>query len=459
MNKNDLLEVTIEDFTKDGEGIGHADGHTLFVKDALIGDRVVARITRPRKSYAFARMERLLEPSPSRTEALCPEARRCGGCRFQEYAYGAQLLWKQNHVRETLRKIGDIADAEVRPVIGMDHPYRYRNKSQYPIGTVKGRTEAGFYAGRTHSIIPVRDCVLTPERNQEILGKTLEYMSRFHVPPYDETTGEGLVRHLLIRSAFSTGEILVCPVINGRRLPREEEYAALITSVPGVKSVCVNVNTTRGNVILGEETRSLYGDPFITDTLDGLTFRISPRSFYQVNPVQTVRLYQEAVKAAGLTGSETVYDLYCGIGTISLFLARHAKTVFGVEIVPDAIRDAKENAARNGIDNVRFFTGAAEDLVVRGYFSKGVPCPPADVVVLDPPRKGCAAPLIDAVLRMAPERIVYVSCDPATLARDLKLFAEGGHGVSYRLRYAQPVDLFCQTGHVETVVLLSREQK
>ena len=455
MNKNQLVEVKIEDFTKDGEGIGRADGYTLFVKDAVIGDAVLARITKPKKTYAYARVEKILHPSADRVCAPCPEARRCGGCRLQEYDYAAQLLWKQRLVRETLEKIGGLYGIPVRETIGMDHPFRYRNKAQYPVGHVKGVLSAGFYAGRTHSIIPVRDCLLTPEVYARILDGTLAFLRDYGISAYDEGTGEGLVRHLLIRSAFSNGAILVCPVINGDQLPCADEYVRKMRQIPGVESVCLNCNKSRSNVILGEKTVSLYGSPFITDELGGLSFRISPGSFYQVNPLQTEKLYNEALAAASLSGNETVYDLYCGIGTISLFLARKAKHVYGVEIVPSAIRDAKENARRNGIENVSFYCGASEDIIVRGYFEEGVSCPPADVVVLDPPRKGCDPMLIQTVLKMAPERIVYVSCDPATLARDLKLFTEGYGGISYRADYAQPVDMFGQTCHVETVCLLS----
>ena len=462
MKKNDLTEVKIEDFTRDGEGIGHIDGYTLFVKDAVIGDTVLARITRPKKTCAYARVEKVLIPSKARVTAPCPVARRCGGCRFQEYDYAAQLAWKRRYVADTLRKLGGLKDVEVRPVIGMEEPFRYRNKTQYPIGFVKGpdgqsRIGAGFYAGRTHSIIEVRDCLLTRRENAVILEEFLTFLCEYGIAPYDEATGRGLVRHLLIREGFSTGEILVCPVINGRKLPHADALVErLLRAEPRIRSICLNQNESRGNVILGEGIVPLYGEPFITDVLGGLAFRISPRSFYQVNPVQTEKLYAEALRAAALTGTETVYDLYCGIGTISLFLARAAGAVYGVEIVPDAIRDAKENASRNGVRNAHFYTGAAEELIVRGYFKPGVSCPPADVVVLDPPRKGCDAALIDAVLAMAPKRIVYVSCDPATLARDLARFAAGGVRGAYQVESVQPVDMFGQSTHTETVVSLTR---
>ena len=461
LKKNDSVRLFIEDFTKEGEGIGHVDGYTLFVKDAVIGDQVMALVTKAKKNYAFAKMTEILVPSPDRVKPRCANARRCGGCRFQEYSYEKQLEWKRAHVKDVMVRIGGFPDLEVRPVIGMEDPWRYRNKAQYPVGVVKKpdgsyETAAGFYAGRTHFLIETDDCVLTHEINGQIVRRFVDFLKRYNISPYDEQNHTGLVRHLLIREGFATGEILVCPVINGDRLPHADELISLLREVPGVKSICLNVNKEKGNVILGEQILPLYGNPWIEDVLLGNRFRISPRSFYQVNPVQTEKLYTEALRAADLKGTEVVYDLYCGIGTISLCMASRAREVYGVEIVPDAVRDAKENALRNGIGNVHFYTGAAEDLVVRGEFEPGVPCPKADVVVLDPPRKGCDASLIDAVLKMAPDRIVYVSCDPATLARDLKLFAEGRDGVAFKPVYAQPTDLFGHTVHVETVCLLSK---
>lgn len=464
MTKNDLIEITIEDLSKDGEGIGHVDGYTLFIKDALIGDRILARITKAKKTYGFARVERIIEPSPDRCEARCPVARRCGGCRLQELNYEKQLLFKEKVVRDCLVRIGGFPDKDLplSHVHGMKEPFRYRNKAQYPIGMVKNadgsgqHLAAGFYAGRTHSIVEIMDCVLMKEHNSKILKVFLDWMKRYHIPAYDEKTGKGLVRHLLIREGFSSGEILVCPVINGRKLPRAKELAEALQAITGIKSVCYNINTKPGNVILGGTVVPVLGEPFIEDQLGGLTFRISPLSFYQVNPVQTEALYQKALEAAHLTGREIVYDLYCGIGTISLFMARHAKEVYGVEIVPQAIEDAKRNAAANGIENAHFFCGAAEDLVVSGRFDETHPCPKADVIIVDPPRKGCAPELIDTMLKMAPERIVYVSCDPATLARDLRMLAGDGEHAAYRLESVEPFDLFPETHHVETVVLMSR---
>ena len=461
MNKNDKVTVAIEDFTKTGEGIGRSDGYTLFVKNAVIGDQVSARITRPKKNYAYARVDEILVPSPDRVEAVCENARRCGGCALQEYDYGKQLLWKRRMVSGLMKKIGGFTDLEVRPVIGMEEPFRYRNKAQYPIRMVNEaglpRARGGFFAGRTHKLIPVDDCCLTGRKSGRILQAFTDFIEHYGISVYDEESGHGLVRHLLIREGFGTGEIMVCPVINGRRLPHTKELISLLTAQFGVRSVCLNVNTEPGNTILGRETLSLFGNPWITDTIGGLIFRISPVSFYQVNPVQTLKLYTEALLAADLTGEETVFDLYCGIGTISLFLARQARQVFGVEIVPDAVGDARINAQINGIRNAQFFTGAAEKLVDEGFFAAGVPCPHPDVVILDPPRKGCDRRLIEAVLRLKPDRIVYVSCDPATLARDLQIFLQGNGRVSYMPQYIQPVDMFPMTVHVETVCLLSRQ--
>ncbi|MEE3419766.1 MAG: 23S rRNA (uracil(1939)-C(5))-methyltransferase RlmD [Lachnospiraceae bacterium] len=477
MNKNDMIQTTIDDMTNEGEGIGHVDGFTLFVKDALPGDIVEARITRPKKTYAYARTERILVPSDDRCGAPCINARRCGGCRLQEMTYGAQLAFKEKKVRDALTRIGGF-DGESLPlqhVIGMETPFRYRNKAQYPIGNdARSKSPspvAGFYAGRTHSIIPVSDCLLAPEEYADILDRFLKWMNKYKIPAYDETTGKGLVRHLLIRKGFSSGQILVCPVVTREKVPHMQELLDLLHcseqagspacseqinisgAIAGIRSVCLNVNSRRGNVIMGDKTIPLYGDPWIEDQLMGLTFRISPRSFYQVNPAQTEVLYTRALEAAALTGSEVVYDLYCGIGTISLCLAKEARQVYGVEIVPDAVRDARQNAERNGISNAHFYAGAAEEVVPRGYFEENVPCPKADVVVVDPPRKGCAESLLTTILQMNPSRIVYVSCDPATLARDLKYLCAGG---TYRLDCVQPVDLFPQTTHVENVARLSR---
>ena len=470
MDKNELYRVTIEDMTENGEGIGHAEGCTLFVKDAVIGDEIVARITRPKKTFAYARLEELLTPSQDRVEARCPVAKRCGGCSLQALSYEKQLSFKENKIRRNLERIGGFTDVPMEPIMGMEEPWRYRNKAQYPIGwdAKQKKIVAGYYAARSHDIIDIRDCALSPEHNARILEAVVSFAEEFHVRPYDETTGKGLLRHLLIREGFISGQILVCLVINGETLPKAEQLVKRLLAVkldesegrkPYIASVCLNINKKQTNVILGDRVKALYGEPWITDSLDGHEFRISPLSFYQVNPIQTVRLYGTAVEFAGLTGKEVVYDLFCGIGTISQFMADKAKEVYGVEIVPQAIEDAKANAARNGLTNTHFYAAAAEDIADRGYFDADTPLVHPDVVVLDPPRKGCEESLLRVIRRLGPDRVVYVSCDSATLARDLKLLcAPGvpGSEAGYKLERVRGCDMFGQTTHIETIVLLQK---
>ena len=450
IKKNEIYEVRIEDMGHDGAGIGKIDGYPLFVKDALIGDVAEVKIIKAKKNYAYARLMHLITPSLHRVTPRCPVARQCGGCQIQALDYGEQLLFKQRMVENNLRRIGGLADVEVLPVLGMDEPYRYRNKAQFPIGTDKeGNPVAGFYAGRTHSIIPCKDCMLGEAVNAEILSLVLDHMKKYHIPAYDEITGEGLVRHVLIRSAFATGERMVCLVLNGDQIPGQEELAEQLRKISGMTSVMGNINRERSNVILGNRVFLIWGKTYITDKIGDVSYQISPLSFYQVNPVQTQKLYETALSYAGLTGTETVWDLYCGIGTISLFLARKAKKVYGVEIVPQAIADARRNAKLNNIQNAEFFVGKSEEVLPAYYQKNGGT---ADVIVVDPPRKGCDEALLDTIARMAPARVVYVSCDPATLARDLKYLC----GRGYQVEKVQPVDMFGHTVHVETVVLMSR---
>ena len=450
LKKNDMTTIRIEDLTREGLGIGKADGYTLFVKDTVIGDLARVRITKTKKRYGFARLEELLEPSAKRTEPSCPYARPCGGCQLQMMDYREQLRWKEEKVKNDLRRLGGFAEIPMEPIQGMEAPFRYRNKAQFPIGYDKnGNPVAGFYAGRTHSIIPVEDCLLGVEENRVILGKILDWMKKYRIPAYRETTGEGLVRHVLIRTGFATGEIMVCLVINGRRIPHAGELTEALAEQKGMTSITFSPNTERTNVIMGDSYQVLWGQGYITDSIGDTRYRISPLSFYQVNPVQTRRLYSEALSCAGLTGRETVYDLYCGIGTISLFLARQAKKVYGVEIVPQAVEDARANAELNGIRNAEFFAGKAEEIVPEQYRRDKIR---ADVVVVDPPRKGCEESLLRTMADMSPERIVYVSCDPATLARDLKYLC----GRGYRLERVKAFDQFPQTVHVECVVLMSK---
>ncbi|MCR5670455.1 MAG: 23S rRNA (uracil(1939)-C(5))-methyltransferase RlmD [Butyrivibrio sp.] len=476
-NKGDLLEFEITDIGNDGEGIGKVDGYTLFVKDAVIGDKVSAKIMKAKKNYAYAHLEKVLEPSCFRQEARCLVARQCGGCQLQNMTYERQLEFKQNKVRNNIVRLGgfdeSFVDGIMEPVIGMEDPWRYRNKAQYPIGTDRyGNIVAGFYAGRTHSIIPVSDCLIGVDENKEILDIILGHMKKLGIKPYDEVSGKGLVRHVLIRKGFASGEIMVCLVINyaGKKtargekgngagkeaveyIPGQQALVQALAGIAGMKSISVSINTEKTNVIMGIETHTIWGSDTITDTLCGLTFEISPLSFYQVNPVQAQKLYETAIGYAGLTGKESVWDLYCGIGTITLSMAKAAGHVYGVEVIPDAIEDAKENAKRNGLDNADFFCGKAEEVLPRFYEeTTDEAALHPDVIVVDPPRKGCDKECLDTMLKMAPGKIVYVSCDSATLARDLRILADGG----YKLQKIRPCDMFPWSGHVEAAVLLQR---
>lgn len=450
--KNDLVTVKIEDMGHDGEGIGKAEGYTLFIKDTVIGDVVEAKIMKMKKNYGYARLVRVLEASKDRTEPKCSVARACGGCQLQFLTYEKQLEFKKNKVVGNLERIGGFSDISVEKVMGMENPWRYRNKAQFPVGKDKeGNLITGFYAGRTHSIIPNTNCYLGVEVNEEILNAVLDYMRENHVEPYDEVTGKGLVRHILIRYGFKTKEIMVCIIINGRKIPNAAGLVEKLKDISGMTSITLNVNTKRNNVILGNEILLLWGKDYITDYIGEVKYQISPLSFYQVNPVQTEKLYGTALEYAGLTGKEIVWDLYCGIGTISLFLAQKAQKVYGVEIVPAAIEDARKNAEINGIDNAEFFVGKAEEVLPAKYKEDGVY---ADVIVVDPPRKGCDGALIETMLSMKPERIVYVSCDSATLARDLKVLCEK----EYQVEKVAVCDMFPGSVHVETVVLLGRKK-
>lgn len=450
--KNDLVTLEIEDCGIDGEGIGKADGFTVFVKDAVIGDTVTAKIIKAKKNYGYGRLMEVLKPSPYRVEPKCEFARQCGGCQLQALSYDQQLVFKTNKVKGHLERIGGFTDIPMEPIIGMDELFHYRNKAQFPVGRNKeGKIVTGFYAGRTHNIIENRDCALGVAENKEVLNRVIAHMEKYGIEPYNEATGKGLVRHVLIRYGYFTKEVMVCLILNGNKIPKEEQLVKSLCEIPGMTSITINVNKKHSNVILGEEIRLLWGQEYITDRIGDISYQISPLSFYQVNPMQTQKLYAKALEYADLHGQETVWDLYCGIGTISLFLAQKAKFVRGVEIVPAAIENAKENAKLNGLENTEFFVGKAEEVLPREYKKNGVY---ADVIVVDPPRKGCDETLLETMVEMNPERIVYVSCDSATLARDLKYLCERG----YELRKVCPVDQFGMTVHVETVVLLSQQK-
>ena len=475
--KNELVTIEITDMGSGGEGIGRADGFTLFVKGAVVGDVIEAKVLKAKKTYGYAKIEKILRPSEHRVEPVCPVAGRCGGCQLQAMGYEAQLAWKEKKVRDCLERIGGVQFGEngstpqFLPVLGMEDCMAYRNKAQFPVGRDKnGRIVTGFYAGHSHAIIPSTFCAIQATVNEVICKAVCEHMEQYHIAPYEEESNTGLVRHILTRVGAVTGEVLVCLIVNGKSLPKAEVLAEKLREVVEgfsetagenetqgdkkkltMKGFCLNVNREKTNVILGNEIIPVWGDTYITDYIGEVSFRISPLSFYQVNPKQTKVLYEKALEFAGLTGNEIVWDLYCGIGTISLFLAKKAKQVYGVEIVPQAIEDAKQNAERNGINNAEFFVGAAEEVLPAKY-KESDGSMRADVIVVDPPRKGCDEALLQTVVNMEPERVVYVSCDPATLARDVKYLEEHG----YRLIKAQAVDQFPMTAHVETVCLLSK---
>ena len=484
-SKNQIITLDIIDMSHEGEGVGKLEGFTFFVKDTIPGDHITAKVMKTKKTYGYARLEELLVPSAQRVEPVCAYYKSCGGCQLQSMGYEHQLAFKQNKVYNNLLRIGgveeEILQAAMEPIVGMDEPFHYRNKAQYPVGKDKnGEPVAGFYAGRTHSIIANTRCYLGVEENQDILERILGFMKANKVAPYDEEQGTGLVRHILIRTGFTSGEIMVCLVINMSRevFVKKGDFklhtGALVDAlkdVPGMTSISVNFNTRRDNVIMGYDGETLWGEPVIRDTLhtrdvaadfaqtgQKLEFHISPLSFYQVNPGQTEKLYSIALDYAGLTGSETVWDLYCGIGTISLFLSQRAGQVYGVEIIPQAIQDAKANAIRNNINNAEFYVGKAEEVLPEFYekfrAQGDIKMMHPDVIVVDPPRKGCDNACLDTMLKMQPDRIVYVSCDSATLARDIKYLRQGG----YELKKWRAVDQFGQTVHVETVVLLSHKK-
>lgn len=425
-------------------------GYTVFVKDTLIGDKVRVKIIKAKKNYGYGRLMEIITPSPYRVEPPCPVARACGGCQIMHLDYKEQLRFKENKVGNLLERVGGLKDFQMLPILGMKEPYYYRNKAQFPVGKNKdGRIVMGFYAGRTHSIVDTRHCYIQHPLNEKLTQIIKDWMEKYNIQPYDENTGKGLVRHVLTRIGSTTGQVMVCLVINGNRLPQADALISQLTKVEGMTSICININRENTNVILGDQVRTLWGQPYITDYIGNIAYQISPLSFYQVNPGQTRVLYEKALEFADLKPGEVVWDLYCGIGTISLFLAQTASKVYGVEIVPQAIDDARNNARLNHMDNVEFFVGKAEEVLPREYEKNGIY---ADVIVVDPPRKGCDPSLLECMVKMAPKRIVYVSCDPATLARDLKYLSGNG----YKVEKVQCVDMFGHSVHVETVVLMSK---
>ncbi len=450
VEKNKIYEMNIDALGSNGEGIGRIDGYTIFVEGALPGEKISVLIVKVKKNYGYGKLMEILEASSERREPVCPVAKQCGGCQLQHLSYEGELAYKAREVKDVMERIGGIRGVEVKPCLGMEDPWRYRNKAQFPVGKGKEGCNIGFYAKRSHRIVDTDKCFLQNECNDEIISIIREFIDEFHIPAYDEEKHTGLVRHVLTRIGRNSGEIMVCIVVNGKKLPNSDVLVERLQQVEGVVSIVLNVNKEKTNVILGRKIITLWGKDTIVDSIDGIEFEISPLSFYQVNPVQTEVLYGKAVEMAGLTGDETVLDLYCGIGTISLFFARKAKKVFGVEIVPEAIADAKKNAERNGIINAEFAVGAAEEVIPRLYEEQGIT---ADIVVVDPPRKGCDEKLLETILQISPKKIVYVSCNPATWARDLVVLNAGG----YELKEVQPVDQFSHSVHVEVCSVLVKK--
>ena len=501
--KNDLVALEITDLTEEGQGVGKCDGLVFFVKGSVMGDVLEAKILKVKKNYAYAKVEKLLEASPYRVTPLCPVAGKCGGCQLQHLSYEKELAWKEDRIAQSLIRIAGIPEEEVRGkgegILG-GKTERYRNKAQYPVQNRKeirsggatsvsdwkvdgkwpgkNKIEAkekssdlsmGFYGFHSHRIIETKDCLINSFENPLILNCIKEWTREYKISGYEEETGKGLLRHIFLRKGFSTGEILLCLVLNGKSLPHGKELWERLQDLSlsvekgeqvqgSIVGLCMNINEGRGNAILGRETICPYGKDSIEDKIGELSFSISVPSFYQVNPVQTEKIYGKALEYAALTGEETVWDCYCGIGTISLFLAQKAKQVYGLEIVPEAIENAKKNAEKNGLQNAEFFVGAAEEVLpkwVEEQKREGKDVGNlVDVVSLDPPRKGCDETCLSAVLELSPKRIVYVSCDPGSLARDIKYLGEGG----YKLEKWVGIDNFPRTGHVETIALLQKEE-
>lgn len=447
--KNQVFEIEITGQTHEGLGVGRVDGMAVFVQGAIAGEKVVAKIIKVMKNYAVARIESFMERSPDRAEPFCPVYKRCGGCNLQHMTYERTLQFKRQVVIDNLERIGGLEGIQVEPVIGMETPKRYRNKAQYPVGPGKNGPIAGFFAPHSHEIIECEECAIQHPVSDMAKKTVLEFMKANNIPAYDETTHKGLIRHVVTKVGFATCEVMVIIVATRSDIPKKDRLISMLKKrIPGLESVVININDRPGNVILGTENKIIFGRDSIEDRLGDIVFEISPLSFYQVNPVQTRVLYEKAVEYAGLKGDETVFDLYCGIGTISLFAALKAKKVIGVESVPEAVKSAMRNAARNNISNSEFYCGDAEDVVPKLY-SQGMT---ADVVIVDPPRKGCDEVLLKTLIDMAPQRIVYVSCNPSTLARDMKVL----HGSGYEPQKVQPVDMFPWTSHVETITLLYR---
>ena len=450
VEKNKRYVMKIDSLANAGEGVGKIDGFTIFVEGALPQEEIEVLIVKVKKHFAYGKLQKIMTPSPERAEPLCGVSAMCGGCQLQHLSYAGQLEYKTKKVEEALKRIGKIEGVKVLPAIGMQYCWRYRNKAQFPVKNAKGKLEIGFYGKRSHRIIDTEKCFLQKEISDEVIAAVRGFLEEYHISIYNEQMHKGLIRHILVRVGFYSGQVMVCIVANGKQLPHCDALIKKLKNIKGMASIVLNENREKTNVILGQKNHLLWGKAYIEDSIGSLVFEISPLSFFQVNPVQTKLLYEKALEMAQLKGNETVLDLYCGIGTISLFFAQKAKKVIGVELVPEAIADAKRNAEKNHIENAAFFVGAAED-VIPLFYQKGLR---ADVIVVDPPRKGCDDKVIETMIEMNPKKIVYVSCDPSTMARDVSKLKQAG----YALIAVQPVDQFPMTNHVETVVLLSQQK-
>lgn len=450
LSKNKEYVVDIVDIGQGGVGIGKYEGFTVFVEGGLIQDKVKVRISKSKKNYAVGDIVEILEKSPFRVDRICSDdLKDCGGCQIQELDYNKQLELKTNEVKQVISRIGKLENVEIHETIGMQSPCRYRNKAQFPIQNINGSTAIGFYKKKSHDVIPTDMCVIQHDINDKIIKIIKTYIQAYNVSIYNEMTHTGVLRHLVTKVGFTTNEVMVVLVANGTKLPHLNELASVLQeNIPGFKTLVLNINKDKTNVILGKENKVIYGNGKINDYIGDLVFEISPLSFFQVNPVQTEVLYNKALEYAELKENDTVFDIYCGIGSISLFLAQKATKVYGIEIVEDAIKDAKINAKLNNLNNVEFYVGKAEEVVPKMY-SEGKT---ANVVVVDPPRKGCDEKVLDTIVSMKPDRVVYVSCNPSTLARDLAYLDERG----YKCVEIQPVDMFPHTMHVETVAKLRR---
>ncbi|KPU43454.1 23S rRNA (uracil-C(5))-methyltransferase RlmCD [Oxobacter pfennigii] len=449
VEKNKDYIIKIDNLGYEGEGVGRINNFTVFVPGALPGEEAEIKIVKVNKNFAFGKLNKIIKQSSDRTEPMCT-LKRCGGCQLMHLSYEAQLKFKKQRVIDSIERIAKLKDVIIYDTIGMENPYRYRNKAQFPISVQNGKPVAGFYAPRSHEIIDTLSCLIQDEVSDKVMDIIKKWAFYNDISIYDEAAGKGLLRHIMVRKALRTGEVMVAVIINGYDIPHKDKLIAMLKEqVESLKSVVLNINREVTNVVLGQETKVLYGSPTITDYIGDLKFNISPLSFFQVNPIQTEVLYSKALEYANLTGEETVIDAYCGTGTISLFLARKAKKVYGVEIVEPAIENAKKNARENNISNVEFIVGKSEEVIPELY-KQGIK---ADVIVVDPPRKGCDEALLKTIAAMAPKTVVYVSCDPGTLARDLKYLEENG----FKVKEIQPVDMFPVTSHVETVVCLSRK--